>query len=148
MGQEIERKFLVNSETYKEEAFHSYTITQGFLSKDPERTVRIRLKESQAFITVKGISTPDGLSRFEWEKEISLDDAEALLKLCSSDLIEKRRYLVKYDQHIFEVDEFTGRLRGLVIAEIELKTENETFKTPSWIGKEVTGNPNFYNSNL
>jgi CYTH domain-containing protein len=148
MPKEIERKFLVDSDHFKKEAFQHQQIIQGFLNKDPRRTVRIRLREDKAYLTIKGISSADGLSRFEWEKEISPDEAKELLKLCDDNLIEKTRYLTKHYKHTFEVDEFHGRLSGLLIAEIELKTENEYFEKPEWLGKEVTGDPNYYNSNL
>ena len=148
MAIEIERKFLVQSDLFKRMAFHHFKIIQGFLSKDPKRTIRIRLKENKAYLTIKGISSADGLSRFEWEKEITLNEAKDLLKLCQDDLIEKTRYLVKQKQHTFEVDVFEGRLEGLTIAEIELMSENEHFDKPDWLGEEVTGNPKYYNSNL
>ena len=148
MAIEIERKFLVQSDLFKRMAFHHFKIIQGFLSKDPKRTIRIRLKENKAYLTIKGISSADGLSRFEWEKEITLNEAKDLLKLCHDDLIEKTRYLVKQKQHTFEVDVFEGRLEGLTIAEIELMSENEHFDKPDWLGEEVTGNPKYYNSNL
>ena len=148
MAIEIERKFLVQSDEFKKEAFHHFKIVQGFLNKDPKRTVRIRLKENKAFLTIKGMSSADGLRRFEWEKEITVSEAKALLKLCDDTLIEKTRYLVKQNHHTFEVDVFEGRLEDLIIAEIELTSENEHFEQPEWLGKEVTGNPNYYNSNL
>jgi len=148
MAIEIERKFLVQSDQFKQEAFQHFKIIQGFLNKDPKRTIRIRLKEHKAFLTIKGISSTDGLSRFEWEKEIPINEAKDLLRLCDDNLIEKTRYLVKQNAHIFEVDEFEGRLKGLTIAEIELQSEDEAFDKPNWLGKEVTGNPNYYNSNL
>lgn len=145
---EIERKFLVKSFDFKEEAFKSTRIIQGFLNTNKERTVRIRIKHNQGFITVKGQSTKDGLSRFEWEKEISKEEAKALLNLCEPGIIDKMRYEIKAKNHTFEVDEFLGNNEGLVIAEIELKTENEAFVKPEWLGKEVTGNIKYYNSQL
>jgi CYTH domain-containing protein len=145
---EIERKFLVKSFDFKEEAYKSTRIIQGFLNTNKERTVRIRIKDNQGFITVKGQSTKDGLSRFEWEKEISKEEAKALLKLCEPGVIDKIRYEIKKGIHIFEVDEFFGNNEGLVIAEIELKTENEVFEKPDWLGKEVTGNIKYYNSQI
>ncbi len=148
MALEIERKFLVNSTSFKQEAFANYDIVQGFLNKDPHRTVRIRIKKDKAYITVKGISSSDGLSRFEWEKEISISDAKDLLQLCDDNLIEKTRFLVKHLHHTFEVDVFKGRLSGLIIAELELNSENESFEKPGWLGAEVTGDPKYYNSNL
>jgi CYTH domain-containing protein len=148
MAIEIERKFLITSDTYKSLASHSKSIIQGFLNKDPKRTVRVRLKEDKAFITVKGLSSKDGLSRFEWEKEITVQEAKELLKLCDDNLIEKRRYVVHHDNHIIEVDEFQGRLAGLRIAEVELKTTADIFNKPDWLGEEVTGDVRYYNSNL
>ncbi|RMZ51471.1 CYTH domain-containing protein [Flavobacteriaceae bacterium PRS1] len=145
---EIERKFLVNSNAFKKEAFKSTRIIQGFLNTDKERTVRVRLKGDKGFITVKGKSNNSGLSRFEWEKEISKTDAESLLKLCEKEIIDKIRYEVKVGNHIFEVDEFFGDNEGLIIAEVELNSEDETFKKPDWLGQEVTGQIKYYNSQL
>ncbi|ULC59611.1 CYTH domain-containing protein [Flaviramulus sp. BrNp1-15] len=145
---EIERKFLVISDDFKKEAFKKSRIIQGFLNSHKERTVRVRLKDNIGFITVKGLSSEDGLSRFEWEKEISKQEAESLLKLCEPTIIDKTRYEVKAGKHIFEVDEFFGDNEGLVIAEIELEQENETFKKPSWLGEEVTGKVKYYNSQI
>ncbi len=145
---EIERKFLVDSETFKQQAFKETRIIQGFLNTHKDRTVRVRLKGNEGFLTIKGKSTSNGLSRFEWEKEISKTDAESLLQLCEKEKIEKTRYEVKVGNHIFEVDEFFGENKGLVIAEIELNSENETFEKPDWLGKEVTGQIQYYNSQL
>jgi adenylate cyclase len=145
---EIERKFLVTSNAFKDEAFKKTNIIQGFLNTDKERTVRVRLKGDEGFITVKGKSTNDGLSRFEWEKEISKIDAEALLKLCEKGIIDKIRYEIKVGKHIFEVDEFSGNNEGLIIAEVELDSETETVIKPKWLGKEVTGQLQYYNSQL
>jgi len=145
---EIERKFLVTSNAFKNEAFKKTRLIQGFLNTHKERTVRIRLKGEQGFITVKGKSSDDGLSRFEWEKEISKQEAEALLKLCEPTSIDKIRYEVKVENHIFEVDEFLGENEGLTVAEVELNNENETFEKPHWLGKEVTGVVKYYNSQL
>jgi len=145
---EIERKFLVKSETFKDEAFNSYQIKQGFLNSNPERTVRIRLKKNKGILTVKGKSSSDGLSRFEWEKDIPKDEAEALLVLCEKGIIYKTRYEVKVGNHMFEVDEFYGDNLGLIIAEVELNSETETFEKPDWLGEEVTGDVRCYNSNL
>ena len=145
---EIERKFLVTSEAFKKESATQYRIVQAFLNTHPERTVRIRIKGQQAFITVKGIGNATGTSRFEWEKPISIEDAEALLPLCEPGMIEKTRYEIKSGKHIIEVDEFLGKLKGLCLAEIELNDEKETFETPDWIGKEVTGQSEYYNSQL
>jgi len=145
---EIERKFLVNSNAFKKEAFKSTRIIQGFLNTDKERTVRVRLKGDKGFITVKGKSNSSGLSRFEWEKEISKTDVESLLKLCEKGIIDKIRYEVKVGKHIFEVDEFFGDNKGLIVAEVELNSENETFDKPNWLGEEVTGQIKYYNSQL
>lgn len=145
---EIERKFLVLSEAYKTEAFKSTRIVQGFLNSHPERTVRVRLKENHGYITVKGITSPDGVTRFEWEKEISKADAEVLLTLCERGVIDKLRHEVKSDNHIFEVDEFFGANEGLVIAEIELQYVDESFTKPHWLGEEVTSQLKYYNSQL
>ena len=145
---EIERKFLVNSEVFKEEAFQKTRITQGFLNTHKERTVRVRLKGENGFLTVKGKSSNDGLSRFEWEKEISDTEAKSLLNLCEKGIIDKIRYAIKVGFHIFEVDEFFGDNEGLIIAEVELNTKNETFSKPDWLGEEVTGDIKYYNSQI
>jgi CYTH domain-containing protein len=145
---EIERKFLVKSNAFKDEAFKETRITQGFLNTHKDRTVRIRVKGDKGFITVKGKSSEDGLSRFEWEKEIAINEAESLLKLCEPTIIDKIRYEVKMGQHVFEVDEFFGDNLGLIVAEVELETDMETFEKPSWLGEEVTGNVKYYNSLL
>jgi CYTH domain-containing protein len=145
---EIERKFLVLSDAFKEEAFKKTRIIQGFLNTDPERTVRVRLKENQGILAVKGLTSKNGITRFEWEKDISKTEAEALLKLCEKGIIDKMRYEVKIENHIFEVDEFFEDNKGLVIAEIELKVESETFIKPKWLGEEVTGQIKYYNSQL
>lgn len=145
---EIERKFLVTSEAFKKESTTQYRIVQAFLNTHPERTVRIRIKGQQAFITVKGIGNATGTSRFEWEKPISVEDAEALLPLCEPGMIEKTRYEIKSGKHIIEVDEFFGQNQGLILAEIELEEENQPFLKPNWLGKEVTGENRYYNSQL
>jgi len=145
---EIERKFLVTSDAFKKESQKSTRIVQGFLNTDPERTVRVRLKGSEGYLTIKGKSSKDGLSRFEWEKQISKADAEALLNFCETGIIEKLRYEIKYGKHFFEVDEFFGDNDGLIIAEVELNNENEVFERPKWLGKEVTGQLKYYNSLL
>lgn len=145
---EIERKFLLVSEDYKKEAYKHTKIIQGFLNTHKERAVRVRIKGEEAFITVKGISNKEGTTRFEWEKEISIEEANMLLELCEPNLIEKIRYEVKSEFHFFEIDEFFGENEGLVIAEIELSEENEDFDKPDWLGKEVTGDVRYYNSQL
>ena len=147
MPQEIERKFLVKGD-FKVEAFQATRITQGYLSSVPERTVRIRVKGDQGFITIKGKGNASGVSRYEWEKEIPAEEARELLQLCEPGVIDKTRYLVHRGPHIFEVDEFHGDNAGLVVAEIELKAEDENFIRPDWLGEEVTGNPRYYNAML
>ena len=148
MAIEIERKFLVTSDVFKKEAHQKFRIIQGFLNRDPERTVRVRLKEDTGILTVKGRSSNDGLSRFEWEKDILKNDAKALLEFCEEGVIDKLRYEIKVDKHIFEVDEFFGDNEGLVIAEVELSSEDEVFTKPNWLGEEVTGDIKYYNSQL
>ena len=145
---EIERKFLVESDVFKSEAFKQTKITQGFLNTDKARTVRVRLKGDEGFLTVKGQSSKDGLERFEWEKSIDKSDAEALLKLCEDGVIDKMRYEIKMNQHIFEVDEFFGDNAGLIVAEVELSHPTEIISKPLWLGKEVTGDVKYYNSQL
>lgn len=148
MTVEIERKFLVISDAFKKEAQDSYNIKQGFLNSHKKRTVRVRLKNKKGFLTIKGKSSKNGLSRFEWEKEISNVEVESLLILCEKGIIDKIRYEVKSGDHTFEVDEFFGDNEGLIIAEVELNSEDENFKKPNWLGKEVTGDTKFYNSKL
>ncbi|MDT0643623.1 CYTH domain-containing protein [Zunongwangia sp. F363] len=145
---EIERKFLVVSEAFKNQAEKKEKIVQAYLNSHPERTVRVRTKGEKAYITIKGKSSENGLSRFEWEKEIAIQDAENLLKLAEPEPIEKLRYEVKIGQHTFEVDEFSGSNKGLIVAEVELNSEDEKFEKPEWLGKEVTGNKRYYNSLL
>ena len=148
MSLEIERKFLVKNESFKEGAFKKCYIKQGFLNSNKERTVRVRIIDDKAFLTVKGKSNLAGTIRFEWEKEISVKDAQDLLLLTEKTIIEKYRFYVKSDQHIFEVDVFLGENSGLIVAEVELNSENENFTKPSWIDKEVTGEVKYYNSTL
>jgi len=145
---EIERKFLVKNDTYKTQAFSQKRITQGYLSAVPERTVRVRTKGSQGFLTIKGKGNESGTTRMEWEKEISIADAEQLLAICEPGAIDKIRYEVQVGSHVFEVDEFFGENAGLVIAEVELADENETFEKPDWLGEEVTGTEKYYNAYL
>ncbi len=148
MAVEIERKFLVKSETFKSNAFNSYHIKQGFLNSNPERIVRVRLKKDKGILTIKGKSSPNGLSRFEWEKHLSKKEAEALLVLCEEGIIDKMRYEIKVGNHTYEVDVFFGDNKGLIVAEVELNSEIETFRKPDWLGEEVTGDIKYYNSNL
>lgn len=145
---EIERKFLVKSDVYKNLAFRKNRIVQGYLNSKPERNVRIRIYGDVGFITIKGKSNESGLSRFEWEKEIPLNEAEALLKLCEKGMIEKIRYEVENGKHRIEVDEFLGENAGLILAEIELESEEETYSKPDWLGEEVTGIEKYYNAYL
>lgn len=145
---EIERKFLVKSTDFKNQATSEEQISQGFLNTDPERTVRVRIKGEKGFLTVKGKSNESGTSRFEWENEIQKSDAEKLLGLCEKGVLEKTRYEINVESHIFEVDEFHGENKGLIVAEVELQEENEFFQKPDWLDKEVTGEVKYYNSQL
>lgn len=148
MALEIERKFLVAGD-FKSRAVKSVRIVQGYLSSVPQRTVRVRIMGRKGFLTVKGIGNQAGMSRFEWEKEIPVQEAEELLKIAEPGLIEKTRYYVPDADglHTWEVDEFGGCNEGLVVAEIELEKENDSFSRPDWLGEEVTGDPRYYNSN-
>ncbi|MEY8849576.1 CYTH domain-containing protein [Psychroserpens sp. XS_ASV72] len=145
---EIERKFLVLSNSFKSSSYKEARIIQGFLNTHPERTVRVRLRGEQGVLTVKGKSSDDGLKRFEWEKEISKPDAESLLQLCEKGVIDKIRYYIRVGDHIFEVDEFLSDNQGLIVAEIELQDETEDFIKPEWLGREVTGEVKYYNAEL
>ena len=147
MAQEIERKFLVKGE-FKSEAFKATRIIQGYLSSVPKRTVRVRVKGEKGYITIKGIGNKSGASRFEWEKEIPVEEVKELLELCEPEIIDKTRYLVKAGEYTFEVDEFYGENEGLTMAEIELPDENVAFERPVWLGDEVTGDSRYYNSML
>ncbi len=148
MNKEIERKFLVLNETFKKSAIKSAEIIQCYLSKDPKRTVRIRIKGENAYLTVKGISKNKGAERFEYETTIDKQDALQLTKLCLPGKIIKTRYYVPYKNHTFEVDIFEAENKGLILAEIELDSVNENFEKPDWLGKEVTGDKRYYNSYL
>ena len=145
---EIERKFLVNANDFKNLATSSVCIKQAYLSKDPHRIVRIRIKDQQAFLTIKGISSTSGMSRFEWEKELPLEEGEMLFKLALPTVIIKTRYIVPQGTLSFEVDVFEGDHKGLILAEIELPSEKTSIDLPPWIGKEVTGDKRYYNSYL
>ena len=147
-GFEIERKFLVKDGRYKELAFASSRIRQGYICSGHGRTVRVRIRDTHGYLTIKGPSTNGGLSRYEFEREITLDEAEHLMALCEPGLIDKTRYLVKSGAHTFEVDEFYGENEGLVIAEVELGSEDEPYEKPDFIGEEVTGDKRYYNSHL
>ena len=145
---EIERKFLVTSKAFKTQASAEKKISQGYLNSDPERTVRIRIANDQGFLTIKGKGNESGMSRFEWEKEIPVDEARALLALSEKGAIDKTRFEIKVGNHTYEVDEFYGENEGLVIAEIELSSENEAFEKPEWLGEEVTNDERYYNAYL
>jgi len=147
MALEIERKFLVRGE-FMAGATEATDIVQAYLSRSSERTVRVRISGDIGYITVKGNSGESGLERFEWEKEIPLDDAKDLLRLCEPFAIIKTRYLVPFKGHIFEVDVFHAENEGLVMAEIELNNADEEFEKPGWLGEEVTSDPRYYNSCL
>ena len=146
--EEIERKFLVESTDFIKESTVNNRIVQGYLNSNPERTVRVRIKGNKGFLTIKGKGNENGTTRFEWEKEISLSEAEALLQLCESGIIDKIRYEIPLGKHTFEVDVFSDENQGLIIAEVELSSENEFFEQPNWLGKEVTGDKKYYNSYL
>ena len=145
---EIERKFLVVSNEFINQAFRKKRIVQAYLNSNPERTVRVRMKGTQGFITVKGKSNASGTTRVEWEKEIPLEEAETLLNLCEKGIIDKIRYEIQSGNHVIEVDVFSGENEGLIIAEIELNSEHESFEKPAWLGDEVTSDERFYNSHL
>ena len=148
MAEEIERKFLVNGEAYRHEASGSSRIAQGYLWSAPGHTVRVRVRGDRGFLTIKGPGSEDGTSRFEWEKEISADDARSLLKLCGNGIIDKTRWLVDFGAHTFHVDEFHGDNEGLVVAELELSSAAEPYERPAWLREEVTGDKKYYNSAL
>ena len=148
MGQEIERKFLVKDDSFKARAYSSSRIRQGYICSARGRTVRVRIRSDKGYLTIKGPSDESGMSRFEWEKEIALDEAQELMKLCEPGMIDKTRFLVRHDGHTWEVDEFYGENEGLTLAEVELKDENEQVDIPDFIGEEVTGQVKYYNSFL
>ncbi len=145
---EIERKFLVRSKAYRSLAISNQRIFQGFLNTHPERTVRVRLLKEKGYLTIKGKSNLTGTTRYEWEQEISVDDAHKLMEICEPDIIDKTRYVVPFGGHVFEVDVFQGDNKGLIVAEVELNEEKESFLKPDWLGMEVTGDLKYYNSNL
>ncbi|WP_418698224.1 CYTH domain-containing protein [Bacteroides sp.] len=147
MPQEIERKFLVTGE-YKSQAYAQSRIVQGYICSARGRTVRIRIRDDRGYLTIKGASDAAGISRYEWEKEIPLDEARELMKLCEPGVIDKTRYLVHSGRHTFEVDEFYGENAGLTVAEVELASVDEPFEKPAFIGQEVTGDVRYYNSQL
>lgn len=148
MALEIERKFLVKDDSYKQMAFQSSRIAQGYICSMRGRTVRVRIRDDKGFLTIKGPADVKGLGRYEWEKEIPLDEAQELMKLCEPGMIDKTRYLVRSGKHIFEVDEFYGENEGLTIAEVELASEDEVYEKPAFVGEEVTGDVRYYNSFL
>ena len=146
MGVEIEHKYLVKNDGYRLMACSKSVIRQGFLSRDPERTVRVRLRDGKGYITIKGRGT--GMAHPEFEYEVPEADSMQMLALCEPPIIEKTRHIVMYDGNRWEVDEFHGALEGLVMAELEVESENKRFELPPFVGKEVTGDPQYYNSQL
>ena len=148
MAVEIERKFLVEGTEYRRMAYSSDRIVQGYICRQDGNSVRVRIRDGRGYLTIKGPSLDGGLSRYEWEREISLSEAEDLLLLCRDAKIDKRRYLVKCGNHTYEVDEFYGDNEGLVVAEIELSDKDELFERPSFLGREVTGEARYYNGHL
>ena len=147
MHTETERKFLVKSDAFRQEAVASHRIKQGYIARDNGNSVRVRILDGKGILTVKGPSA-DGMSRSEWEIEIPLADAEALLKLCHGGIIDKTRHIIPSSGKVFEVDEFNGENEGLVMAEIELESAEQPFAKPEWLGEEVTGDRHYYNSYL
>ena len=145
---EIERKFLVLSNDFIHDTFSKKRIVQSYISSNPERTVRIRIKGDKGFITIKGKGNHSGTTRLEWEREISLLDAEMLLFICEKGTIDKIRHEIKVGNHIYEVDIFSGENEGLIMAEIELQSEDELFEKPAWLGQEVTNDERYYNAYL
>ena len=148
MKREIERKFLITSNSFKQNISSKYNIVQGYLSTDPSRSVRLRISNSKGYLTIKGRASKNGLSRLEWEKEIPIKEANELIALCLPNKIIKTRYKVNYKGRIFDIDIFKGMNEGLNIAEIELNSEEDTFEKPKWLGKEITGIKKYYNSQL
>jgi adenylate cyclase len=147
MATETERKFLVRAE-FRNLAVRKIQITQTYLSIDPGKTIRLRITDEKAYLTIKSRITGDSISRNEWEFEIPVSDAEDMIKVCLPGKIVKDRYLIPFGSHTFEVDVFHDKNEGLIIAEIELSSEHEQFERPEWLGEEVTGKPEYYNSNL
>ncbi|MBR5913719.1 MAG: CYTH domain-containing protein [Selenomonadaceae bacterium] len=147
MALEIERKFLVNAEKFPAQILsEGEKISQGYLCVEPARTVRVRIKGGRGFLTIKGVNV--GIVRKEFEYEIPLDDAQELLKLCMPNVLEKVRYKVEYAEKIWEIDVFSGRHEGLILAEVELTAADEIVTLPNWIEKEVSDDPRYFNSNL
>ncbi len=147
MAIEIERKFLVKGK-FKHLAARKTNITQAYLSVNPERIIRLRIYNERAVLAIKSSANKASAIRNEWEIEIPVTMAAEILEVCLPGTIDKTRYLIPHKGHTFEVDEFHGKREGLIIAEIELNSENEVFEKPDWLGEEVTGNPDYYNSNL
>ena len=146
MGVEIEHKYLVKNDSYRRQACGTSEIRQGFLSRVPERVVRVRVRDDKGYITVKG--TGDGATHPEFEYEIPLDDAMQMLALCEPPVIEKTRFIVMHEGNCWEIDEFHGELQGLVVAELEVPDMDYSFLLPPFVGKEVTGDPRYYNAQL
>ena len=146
MAYEIEHKFLVNDDSYREMATGKVSIRQGYLNRNPDRIVRVRTVGEKGFLTVK--SRNHGAKRLEFEYEIPFEEAEQILKLAEPGIVEKTRYLVPFDGFLWEVDEFHGSQQGVVVAEVEIPENDVEYKKPSFIGKDITGNPAFYNSNM
>ncbi len=146
MAHEIERKFLLANQDWRALVTGSFVLKQGYLSTTPKSTVRLRVKSDKAMLTVKSKNT--GIRRSEFEYEIPIRDAEEMLQLCQTPLIEKTRYTITIGKHIWEIDEFSGANSGLLVAEIELDTEEESFEKPAWVGEEVSTDARYYNSNL
>lgn len=147
MATEIERKFLVKGD-FRPFVSGFYLIKQGYICRSKSKSVRIRIRNDQAFLTIKGASSDNGLSRYEFEQPVTVAEANELFKLCEPGMIEKERFIVPYQGHNWEVDLFLGENKGLIIAEIELSAADETFYTPEWVGEEVTGQQKYYNSML
>ncbi len=147
MALEIERKFLVSGD-YKSLSTSHSRIKQGYICSAKGRTVRVRIRDKKGYLTIKGPSLNGGLSRYEFEKEITLDEALSLMMLCEPGIVDKTRWLVPMGNHTYEVDEFYGDNEGLVVAEVELKSENEPFERAPFLGQEVTGDRKYYNSSL
>lgn len=146
MGLEIERKFLVKDESWKELVEQTHSITQGYLNLDPKRNVRVRVKNQKGYLTIKGIT--EGISRQEFEYEVPLKDAKELLSLCEGNIIDKKRHTIRFDKLVWEIDEFFGAHKGLLLAELELENERQTFVKPSFVGKEVSSNEEYFNASL
>ncbi|MGA2406251.1 MAG: CYTH domain-containing protein [Bacteroidales bacterium] len=147
MATETERKFLIKGE-FRHLAFKEIKIIQSYLSIDPDKTIRMRIADDKAFLTIKGRPQKNSISRNEWEVQVPVSDAEEMMRICLPGRIVKTRYLIPSGKHIFEIDVFHEKNEGLIIAEIELTSEDEYFEKPDWLGEEVTGNPQYYNANL